>query len=123
MANTPDQELYALSWRNFESNYELPGMDIAENDSLDCVNSYMTLSAKQMITRGFKLYRPNREKKRWVYKVTAEDMKEVPCRCFQAPWDATVHQPLRTVDILGMPEDMREIYWMPADTQKTYIDC
>jgi hypothetical protein len=114
--NTPDQENYALKRAIFEKNYEVPGQNLAETESLETMADFTRKSSVHLISKGFKLYRPRLDACRWVYEVTEEDMKRMPASCFQSPWDPSVLQPLRAGDILGMPapeDKATEIYWTP----------
>jgi hypothetical protein len=125
-ANTPDQEYYALKRAIFEKNYELKGHNLAEVESLETMTEFTRKSNEQLISKGFKLYRPRLDACRWAYEVTAEDMRRMPTSCFQSPWDPSVLQPLRTGDILGMPapEDRAtEIYWMHPHALDSYTEC
>jgi len=125
-ANTPDQEYYALEMENFEKHYEVLGRSLAETENLDTMAEFTRASTEQLITKGFKLYRPRLDACRWAYKVTEEDMKGMPTSCFQSAWDPAVLQPLRPGDILGMPapeEKAFEIYWMHPHVLNSYTKC
>jgi len=125
-ANTPDQEYYALEKDNFEKHYEVSGRDLAETENLETMAEFTRASTEQLITKGFRLYRPRLDACRWAYKVKEEDLKGMPTSCFQSAWDPTVLQPLRPGDILGMPapeEKAFEIYWIHPHVLNSYAKC
>lgn len=127
-ANTPDQEYYALDRKVFEKNYEVPGvsLNISENLEAGVMPDFSRRATKQLIDKGFMLYKPRLDACRWAYEVTEEDMKDFRSSCFQAPWDPSVLQPLRKGDILGMPapeSKADEIYWMHRNALTTYTEC
>jgi len=122
-ANTPDQEYYALKKNVFEKNYEVPGTPLDVSEKLDNMEEFTRNSCKQLMSKGFLLYKPRLDACRWAYEVTEEDMKHFPTSCFQAPWDASILQPLRKGDILGMPapeDKATEIYWMHRHALSAY---
>jgi len=88
-----DRELYVLSAEKFERNYELPGTELVEQGT-----AYDSLRA-----RGFRYY--ERKGHVRIYKVTDQDMLDVPGGKFQVDF-STTPQPVRAGDYLatGYPE-------------------
>lgn len=125
-ANTPDQEYYALKRSIFEKNYEVPGISLSQTERLESMAEFTRKSSEQLISKGFKLYKPRLDACRWAYEVTEEDIRQMPTSSFQSPWDASVLQPLRHGDILGMPapeDKATEIYWMHPHALSSYTEC
>ncbi|CAK9057519.1 unnamed protein product, partial [Durusdinium trenchii] len=91
--NSMDRELYVLSREKFERNYEVPGSEITEK-SPEC---------DSMRERGYKSY--ERKGLVLIYKVTEEDMTQVPGGRFEVAFSSTP-QPVRAGDYLatGYPE-------------------
>lgn len=91
--NSVDRELYVLSCEKFERNYELPGSEILEKGP----------EADLLRERGFMYY--ERKGLVLIYKVTEEDMQNVPGGKFEVAFSSTP-QPVRTGDYLatGYPE-------------------
>lgn len=91
--NSVDRELYVLSCEKFERNYELPGSEILEKGP----------EADLLRERGYIYY--ERKGLVLIYKVTEEDMQNVPGGKFEVAFSSTP-QPVRTGDYLatGYPE-------------------
>merc|ERR1712048_1020794 len=75
---------------------------------------------EQLTAKGFKLYLPNPKRRRWIYEVTAKDLKDVPTACFESRWGTI--QPLKLGDYLAMPEEGGEIYLMPKSVFTWHCD-
>merc|ERR1719219_244635 len=77
---------------------------------------------RQLMLRGFKLYQPRPDNRRYIYKLQKEDMQLIATSAFISAWKSV--QPVREKDYLACPEDASEIYLMPDEVVKSgYAEC
>jgi len=110
-AATPDQEQYVLPVEKFRKRYEVMGIEIDELEGISKSGPFMQKRIRQLVNRGFKLYRPRPDNRRYIYKLKPEDIEIIPRHSFISDFGAV--QPVRDSDYLACPEDAREIYLMP----------
>jgi hypothetical protein len=122
-ANTVDHELYVLPKSKFQATYEVPGIDLRNVEDKLVRKLFLPSQVKQLTERGFQMHKPRPDQLRWVYELTAEDLKRVPTGRFKTMFGAI--QSLKPGDCLAMPAPEKratELYYMPDETVQSYED-
>jgi hypothetical protein len=121
-ASTVDQEHYVLNNEKFLRSWEAIGSDLEHLHNYHLSDKFLQSQCKQLMARGFRLHKPNRRMKRFVYQLEEHDMRLLPTSSFVSGWGAT--QPVKAGDFLAMPAPQAdEIYLMPAATISAYVEC
>jgi len=122
-ASTPDRDLYVLPWEKFRSNWDCQsGTELVAPEKIgsDSLQAFVETFFRQQRAQGFKLFSPNPKVKRWMYKLTEEDIRRhLSTGYFQSSWGAM--QPVKAGDYLAMPPAEDEIYLMPPEILPNYV--
>jgi len=121
-AATPDQESYVLPMEKFRKLYLEQGIELDDLEGATNCSPFLLDQVQQLKSKGFKLYKPRPDNRRYIYKLQSEDLKIIATRAFLSSWNSV--QPVRETDYLASPEDCREIYLMPQEVVMSgYAEC
>lgn len=121
-AATPDQEHYVLPMEKFRKLYMEQGIELDDLEGALSSGPFLLEQMRQLMLRGYKLYEPRPDNRRYIYKLQKEDMQLIKTSAFISAWKCV--QPVRETDYLACPEDASEIYLMPEEVVKSgYAEC
>merc|ERR1719361_2061878 len=106
----------------FRKLYNATGIELDELEGASKSGPFMQAEIRQLMNRGFKLYHPSPDNRRYVYKLKPEDMDILPTCSFISAWKSLQH--VKETDYLACPEDATEVYLMPEEVVKSgYSEC
>jgi hypothetical protein len=114
---TEDRHLYVLTLEKFKKRFLWNSCVDLEAPTLsgpDALKAYVEKELTQKREQGFKLYCPNPDIRRWMYRLTSDDIsKHFSTGFFHANWGALL--PVLPGDFLAVPHEMDEVYLIPTE--------
>jgi len=120
---TEDRHLYVLPLQKFKLRFlwnSCVELDEPTLSGPDALKAYVEKELTQKREQGFKLYCPNPDIRRWMYRLTCDDIsKHLSTGFFHAKWGALM--PVQPGDFLAVPFEMDEVYLIPSENFCLYV--
>jgi hypothetical protein len=122
---TMDRHLYVLPLERFKINFvwdSCVDLSAPADTGSELLKAYIEKELIQKREQGFKLYSPNTQIRRWMYRLTRDDASaDLSTGFFMTKYGALV--PVQEGDFLAVPSSMDEVYLIPSENENLYVSA